>query len=60
MNTTTKQEKSWANCSRNENERYYMNESQTTIELTEEEIQRILEEDDRYFLQEGANAGIYD
>jgi hypothetical protein len=37
-----------------------MNESQTTVELTEEEIQRILEEDDRYFIQEGANAGIYD
>lgn len=37
-----------------------MNESQATIELTEEEIERIIEEDDRYFIQEGANAGIYD
>ena len=37
-----------------------MNEPKTEIELTEEEIERILEEDDRYFIQEGANAGIYD
>ncbi len=36
------------------------NEQETTPELTEEEIERILEEDDRYFIQEGANAGVYD
>lgn len=36
------------------------NEQKTEIELTEEEIERILEEDDRYFIQEGANAGVYD
>lgn len=36
-----------------------MNEPKTTVELTEEEIQRIHEEDDRYFIHEGANAGIY-
>ena len=37
-----------------------MNEPKTTEEPTEEEIQRILEEDDRYFIEEGANAGAYD
>lgn len=37
-----------------------MNEPKTEIELTKEEIERILEEDDRYFIQEGANAGVYD
>ena len=36
------------------------NEQETTPEHTEEEIERILEEDDRYFIQEGANAGVYD
>ena len=37
-----------------------MNEPKTEIELTEEEFERILKEDDRYFIEEGANAGIYD
>lgn len=38
-----------------------MTDEQTTApELTEEEIERILKEDDRYFIQEGANAGVYD
>lgn len=36
------------------------NEKETAPELTKEEYERILEEDDRYFIQEGANAGIYD
>ena len=37
-----------------------MNEPKTEIELTEEEFERILKEDDRYFIEEGANAGVYD
>ena len=37
-----------------------MNDPKTEIELTEEEFERILKEDDRYFIEEGANAGIYD
>ena len=36
------------------------NEKETAPELTKEEIERIIEEDDRYFIQEGANAGVYD
>lgn len=36
------------------------NEPKTEIKLTKEEFERILEEDDRYFIEEGANAGIYD
>lgn len=36
------------------------NEKETAPELTKEEYERILKEDERYFIQEGANAGIYD
>lgn len=36
------------------------NEKETAPELTKEEIERILEEDEWYFINEGANAGIYD
>lgn len=36
------------------------NEKETAPELTKEEIERILEEDERYFIRKGTNAGIYD
>ena len=36
------------------------NEKETAPELTKEEYEKILEEDDRNFIQEGANAGVYD
>ena len=35
------------------------NEPKTEEELTEEEIERILEEDDRYYIEQGVANGIY-
>lgn len=35
------------------------NEQETTPELTEEEIERILEEEDRYYIEQGVANGIY-
>ena len=36
-----------------------MNEPKTEEELTEEEIERILEEEDRYYIEQGVANGIY-
>lgn len=35
------------------------NEPKTEEELTEEEIERILEEEDRYYIEQGVANGIY-
>ena len=36
-----------------------MNEPQTEEELTEEEIERILEEEDRYYIEQGVINGVW-
>lgn len=36
-----------------------MNEPKTEEELTEEEIERILEEEDRYYIEQGVINGVW-